>query len=387
MAALEEIARDGEVGGGDRRGAGGTAEGDRFRHGLRMGGGEWTGFVLAPRGSPWLRRAGLGLAVGGSYATAMMCRVGWGLALGGWMMVTLAGGGVAAGADETARAGSGGPAQPLKSAELHNLHRMTAWILGGSEPESEGAFAELERLGVRTVISVDGAKPDLDRARRHGMRYVHLPIGYDGISARRVAELVQAVRLAEGVVYVHCHHGKHRGPAAAAVMCAATEGWSEERTRALLEQVGTGKEYPGLYRSVALFREPEAAVLGALGPLPEVAKTSSTVETMVLIDEHWERLKAARASGFREVPGHPDISVRHEVVMLWEGFRELSRLGESVERGGGYQAGLKASEDAVAELRAALEESEPKPARRETAFRRIETGCVECHRAHRNGAR
>ena len=35
----------------------------------------------------------------------------------------------------------------------------------------------LAEAGVRTIVSVDGAVPDLDAARRWGMRYVHLEHG------------------------------------------------------------------------------------------------------------------------------------------------------------------------------------------------------------------
>ena len=52
----------------------------------------------------------------------------------------------------------------------------------GAEPHEDVAFAELAELGVRTVVSVDGAKPQADAARHHGLRYVHIPIGYDGVS-------------------------------------------------------------------------------------------------------------------------------------------------------------------------------------------------------------
>ena len=70
---------------------------------------------------------------------------------------------------------------------------------------------------MQTVISVDGAKPDLEAARKHGLRYVHLPHGYDGVPAPRGDELAIALRTLEGPIYVHCHHGKHRSPAAAGV--------------------------------------------------------------------------------------------------------------------------------------------------------------------------
>src|SRR5262245_55603645 len=77
----------------------------------------------------------------------------------------------------------------LNSAYLPNAFRIHAKVMSGGLPAGEAAFAELAELGVKTIISVDGAKPDVMAAERHGLRYVHLPHGYDGISETRIKEL------------------------------------------------------------------------------------------------------------------------------------------------------------------------------------------------------
>src|SRR5262245_34504268 len=63
---------------------------------------------------------------------------------------------------------------------LHNVHRITDKLLSGSRPEGDEGFRLLRDLGVKTVMSVDGARPEVERARKYGLRYVHLPFGYDG---------------------------------------------------------------------------------------------------------------------------------------------------------------------------------------------------------------
>jgi protein tyrosine phosphatase (PTP) superfamily phosphohydrolase (DUF442 family) len=166
-------------------------------------------------------------------------------------------------------------------------------------------FAELARLGVRTILNVDGSRPDVETAHQHGLRYVHLPIGYDGVSARRVAELAAAARSSSGPIYVHCHHGLHRGPAAVAVIGEATAGWTTNQAVAWLHQAGTASEYGGLYRSAVTFRPPDPAVVGRVTELPEVARTSSLVETMVAIDAEFDRLKAAQKTGWKSGPNPP----------------------------------------------------------------------------------
>ena len=120
----------------------------------------------------------------------------------------------------------GSIAIPLPSTHVHNLFRATTNVFSGNSPDSDAAFAEIAKLGVKTIISVDGGKPDVELARKHGLRYIHLPIGYDGVPANRVAELVKAAQSSHGPLYVHCHHGRHRGPAAVAVICQATVGWT-----------------------------------------------------------------------------------------------------------------------------------------------------------------
>src|SRR5947209_5366952 len=74
-------------------------------------------------------------------------------------------------------------------------------------------------------------------------------------------------------VFVHCHHGQHRGPAAAAVCEIAADGWNAPRARAWMTLAGTDAAYSGLFRDVDLFQPPTAGELDQLTPedLPERA--------------------------------------------------------------------------------------------------------------------
>ena len=101
---------------------------------------------------------------------------------------------------------------------LNNVIRITEKLLSGSVPEGDTGFQTLQKLGVKTIITVDGAKPEVERAEKFGMRYVHLPIGYDGVPADQGWRLAKAVRDLPGLIYIHCHHGQHRSPAAAVVI-------------------------------------------------------------------------------------------------------------------------------------------------------------------------
>jgi protein tyrosine phosphatase (PTP) superfamily phosphohydrolase (DUF442 family) len=109
------------------------------------------------------------------------------------------------------------PPERLDLPGVENAYRLSPRLYSGGEPRGEQAFAALKSLGIKTAISVDGATPDAETARRYGIRYVHLPVGYDGISREQAVRIIKAARTLPGPVFVHCHHGKHRGPAAVAV--------------------------------------------------------------------------------------------------------------------------------------------------------------------------
>ena len=268
-------------------------------------------------------------------------------------------------------------ATPLTATGLHNAFRVTDRLLSGSQPAGDAAFAELARLGVKTIVSVDGAKPDVAAARKHGLRYVHLPIGYDGVPAERIAQLVRAAALPDGRIFVHCHHGKHRGPAAVAVMCAATAGWSPARAEAWLRQAGTADEYAGLYRSVREFQPPSAAALARVGELPEVAKTPAVVDAMVALDECFDLLKAAQNSGWKATPANA-------ATLLWEHLRELARTDDTARRPADYRTHLADSERAAEALRRHLRATPPDPAALDAAFKTAAQSCAACHKAFRN---
>ena len=264
---------------------------------------------------------------------------------------------------------------PLDVPGVHNAFRVNERLISGSQPEGDAAFAALARLGVKTIVSVDGGKPDVAAARKFGLRYIHLPFGYDGIPAERVAQLALAASLSDGVIFVHCHHGKHRGPAAVAVMCEATAGWTAERAEAWLRQAGTADDYPGLYRAAREFQPVSAEALARVGELPEVAKTPEVVDVMVSMDEHFDLLKAAQKSGWKEPP-------LDAATLLWEQLRELARADDTAQRPEDYRQKLNEAEQAADTLRASLRA--PDPIALDAAFQRTAQTCATCHKAHRN---
>jgi protein tyrosine phosphatase (PTP) superfamily phosphohydrolase (DUF442 family) len=294
-----------------------------------------------------------------------------------------------AAAEQTKKSAPG--AKPLPDPPgVHNLYLLGTNVYSGSTPEGEEGYEALARLGVKTIISVDGAKPDVELAKKHGMRYVHLPHGYDGISTNLQTQLAKAGMELPGPLYVHCHHGKHRGPAAAAIVCMTKESWEASQAEQWLKAAGTSTNYAGLYETVQEFKKPTAAELRQTpSHFPEVAKVSGLVEAMVSIDERWEHLKAVRAANYGPPPSHPDIQPANEAVILWENYRESQRLPDSIQLGDDFIARLKTAEAQVKEAESLLRQFAAKPSadirvKLDGSFDAMGKSCASCHKAYRD---
>ncbi len=281
---------------------------------------------------------------------------------------------------------------PLKAEGIENFFKLSERVYSGAAPEGDAAFVALQKLGIKTVITVDGSTPNIELAHKYGMRYVHLPHGYNGINTNTEAQLVKAAESLPGPIYIHCHHGKHRGPTAAAIVCMATEGWSADRAETWLVTAGTATNYLGLFKTVRQFRPPSPDELKAIpSDFPETVRASGLVDSMVAIDERWDNLKAIRKAGYDAPKDNKDIDPANEAVILWEHFREAQRLQDSITRGEEFVEKLRTSETNAhntealfrqlkagksAEIRSQLDKN----------LDAIAQSCTSCHKATRDKA-
>ena len=223
--------------------------------------------------------------------------------------------------------------RPEAVAGIENVWRMDSNLLSGGDPVGESGLQLLKSKGVKTIVSVDGAVPLLEVSKRLGLRYVHIPIGYDGIPVDSQRLLSQAFAQLPKPIYVHCHHGKHRGPAAASIMARFGLGWTPEQASKFMKLAGTSADYPGLYESVKQFEAVNFKDVAAIKtPLPESVDVPAMVDLMVQVDSRFDHLKAWSAITLQ---GHGNgtkpsskIDPVQEAVLLRELIRESSRLPE-----------------------------------------------------------
>jgi hypothetical protein len=281
----------------------------------------------------------------------------------------------------------------LRAEGITNFFKLSDRIYSGAAPEGDAAFLALQKLGVKTLLSVDGSKPNVEMAHKYGMQYVHLPHGYNGISPRVQAELIKAEQTLPCPIFVHCHHGQHRGPAAAAVICMGNEGWDIAKARAWLKTAGTAANYVGLFKTVDDFRAPSVEELKELpSNFPEVATLPGLVEAMVGIDEQWDHLKDIRNAAYQAPKKHPDYDPPNEAVILWEHFREAQRLKEAKDRGNGFLEKLKIAEKRGHEIENLLRTTEADElgegrSRLDNAMNAMNQNCLACHKSYRDPAR
>ncbi|MCA9076200.1 MAG: hypothetical protein KDA93_14315 [Planctomycetaceae bacterium] len=261
---------------------------------------------------------------------------------------------------------------PPPEASLPDAYRaVSPSIICGATPQSVEEFRGLANQRVHTIVSVDGAPPDVESAAVVQLRYVHIPIGYDGIPQDAVARMTRVLRECERPIYVHCHHGKHRGPAAAAV-CAMIAGEIDPpQARKLLSDAGTSHDYAGLWRDVQEFTAfPDDATLPEISSRVEVEPMT---DLMVKVDDCWDKLQIA-------VQAENRTQAREQASILEQLFRESIRL-HRVEDGCTWLPTMLDAEHAATSLRENFENDYGETSR---WLNEIEESCRQCHKYYRN---
>lgn len=278
--------------------------------------------------------------------------------------------------------------------QVPNMLQITDKVFSGGLPQGDDAFAAIRKLGVKTIISVDGAAPDVAAAEKAGLRYIHLPHGYDGISESRTLELAKAVSESEGAVLIHCHRGKHRSPAAAAAACAALGQVDSKQALKVLEIAGTGKNYLGLFE-VARNAKPidpkrireHEVVFQSKQPAPPL------VEAMVELEITLERLELLEHNAWQPIAKHPDLEPAHQALLFRETYTELLRQPELRSKPEAFQKLMHKAESDAQNLELALSNWKERgyagtPASDLKAkFALLSESCKKCHSDFRDNVR
>lgn len=262
---------------------------------------------------------------------------------------------------------------------LDNVLTVTPGLISGSAPHDEAGFVQLQAMGIRTIISVDGAEPDVKTAHSHGMRYVHLPMGYHGLSEEQKLRLARAVRDLPGPTYVHCHHGKHRGPAAAATAAVLLGGLSADDGMGFLQTAGTSTDYPGLFAAVRDAAPMRPGDLDAVSAdFPESSPPPTIVHAMIELQSTLDNLDAIRRAGWHVPPDHPDLVPQAEADRVRQLFAALKELTSSDAAAAAMEPELQVGIDRATEFQD-LHRRGASNDRLSAGLGRLVASCKNCH--------
>jgi protein tyrosine phosphatase (PTP) superfamily phosphohydrolase (DUF442 family)/cytochrome c556 len=279
---------------------------------------------------------------------------------------------------------------PTEMPGLHNIYRLSPDIVSGSEPHGHEGLESMQELGIRTVISVDGSAPDAAAAEKLGLRYVHVPIQYKGITNEEVAKLVKTFRELEPPFYVHCFHGKHRGPAAAALGRVALDGAPRDVAIAEMRQYcGTAGTYEGLYQVIAKGVIPSAEETAAFAyDFAPVHQPKGMVGAMSILARANDNVADAMKREWAADAAHPDLDALNEAEKLQQAFETALALDETQSGPADQKQWFERSRtesvklvDALKRLRAG---DAAASADAKQAFSAVKGLCTECHAVYRN---
>lgn len=292
------------------------------------------------------------------------------------------------------------PAQPtveqsfvrIQKVGLPNAIQVRPNLISGGQPTSKIGFRSLTELGIKTIVSVDGIQPDLKSAKKFGIRSIHRPMSYREISAKDAEALAHVILNSDGPIYIHCHHGKHRSPAATAVACVMAGFLTNDMAFALLKKAGTGSQYRGLFQAVADARPVATLKLMQLNPqLPEQADVGQLVEIMVQMDEDMMRLEVMlKNSGRRSHKAAVGSSTEQATLtehatLLTDNFSELLRRPATRTAVAGFRKSLVISQQTSKQLQRLFELSaDPvlsldQVTRANSLLDQISGQCHQCH--------
>ena len=153
-------------------------------------------------------------------------------------------------------AGAQAPVPPGRNAEwavplpqVSNLHQVTPVLYRSARLDSADV-AQLQALGVKTVISLRSFHSDTQVLEGSGIRAIRIPINTWAIRDKHVIETMRSIRSAEqdGPVLLHCLHGADRTGMMAAMYRMLYQGWPREKAIDELKNGGYG--YHAVWKNI-----------------------------------------------------------------------------------------------------------------------------------------
>jgi uncharacterized protein (TIGR01244 family) len=122
-----------------------------------------------------------------------------------------------------------------------NLYQITPTLYRSAQPEQRDA-AQLQKLGIRTIINFRADHSDESVLNLSGVKLVRIPINTWSIGDDQIVSALHAIKQAQkdGPVLIHCQHGADRTGTVAAMYRILEQGWTREQALRELKEGGYG---------------------------------------------------------------------------------------------------------------------------------------------------
>jgi len=272
------------------------------------------------------------------------------------------------------------PNAPISS--LPNLHPLSDTLYSGGTPDGRAGYDTLASLGIKGLISVDALAPDQHLADEYTIRAIHIPVAYSGITNEQSLQLALAIAALPRPIYVHCHHGKQRGPAALCVGAIGTGELTHQQADAFLTLAGTSLKYTGLFRAVDDAHPLDQAELHADIALPSVAPLRPFTKTMGTIDRLNEQLWILADHNFAPLDDRPDLDALTLAGQIHNLFRSLEADALVEDNGVVFLELLLDARDLASTLETQIDEGDFRSAG--ITMRALTDSCTTCHERFRD---
>lgn len=127
-------------------------------------------------------------------------------------------------------------ARPGELPGIENFAQVTPGLYRGAQPTPQG-LAELQRLGIRTVVNLRDEYDERSAVQSAGLNYVAIPASPWTIGQSEVERFLKLMREPANLpVFVHCHRGADRTGCAVAAYRVVEQNWSADEAIAEMKQ-------------------------------------------------------------------------------------------------------------------------------------------------------
>ena len=145
--------------------------------------------------------------------------------------------------------------QKVDSKHFKRLYKLNDLLYRSEQPNKKG-FAELEEMGIKTIINFRRKVDDANRTKSTAFKLERFPLKASELNEDQIIEALKLIQTAEKPVLIHCWHGSDRTGAISAAYRMVIEDWTKEEAISemrLKELSHHEKRYPNVIQLLEAF--------------------------------------------------------------------------------------------------------------------------------------